>query len=278
MRYSFMSFSCPELTLEDMLALAQKYGYAGLEPRVSAKHRHGIEFDSSATFRKQCREQAAAAQIAIACIATSCRYADAGILTEQIKDTHRAIDLAGDLGAPRIRVFGGPLSQGIAREAAVEMVAAALRSLAPHAAERGVVLCMETHDDWCDPADVAEVMQRVAHPSIAVNWDIMHPVRAGKATMDQAFHALKPWIRHVHFHDGIQVDEKLSLCPIGEGAIDHRRAVQLLQSEKYADFLSGEWIDWEPYASHLPRELATMKSYECLAAAARRRRPLNFSG
>jgi len=26
--------------------------------------------------------------------------------------------------------------------------------------------------------------------------------------------------------------------------------------------LSGEWIDWEPYASHLPRELARMKSHE----------------
>ncbi|MDO9465317.1 MAG: hypothetical protein Q7J67_08480 [bacterium] len=30
----------------------------------------------------------------------------------------------------------------------------------------------------------------------------------------------------------------------------------------YDDFLSGEWINWEPYETHLPRELSTMKRYE----------------
>ena len=27
-------------------------------------------------------------------------------------------------------------------------------------------------------------------------------------------------------------------------------------------YLSGEWIGWEPYAVHLPRELAAMRAYE----------------
>jgi len=30
----------------------------------------------------------------------------------------------------------------------------------------------------------------------------------------------------------------------------------------YRNFLSGEWISWEPYATHLPWELETMKGYE----------------
>ena len=30
----------------------------------------------------------------------------------------------------------------------------------------------------------------------------------------------------------------------------------------YQGYLSGEWIGWEPYDVHLPRELATMKGYE----------------
>ena len=40
MKYSFMSFSCPELKLEEILKLAQKYGYEGIEPRIGSGHKH----------------------------------------------------------------------------------------------------------------------------------------------------------------------------------------------------------------------------------------------
>ena len=43
MRYSFMSFSTPQLKLKEMLALANKLGYDGIEPRLDANHAHGNE-------------------------------------------------------------------------------------------------------------------------------------------------------------------------------------------------------------------------------------------
>ena len=43
MKYSFMSFSCPELTLDEMLSMAKEFGYDGIEPRISSNHRHGVE-------------------------------------------------------------------------------------------------------------------------------------------------------------------------------------------------------------------------------------------
>lgn len=262
MQYSFMTFSCPELSLDQVLALAKKIGYDGIEPRVSSKHKHGVEFDASPAVRKEIRQKAEASGIRMACVATSCVYADPAKTAAMIEDTHKAIDLAGDVGAPCIRVFGGIFPESVSREQAIDNVAKALDSVAEHAQQRQVVVCMETHDDWCDPAHVAAVMQRVNHPAIAVNWDIMHPVRSAGATMDQAFDVLKPWIRHVHFHDDQIIDGQRKLCPIGQGPVDHRRAVQLLKAMPYRDFLSGEWISWEPYETHLPRELATMKRYE----------------
>lgn len=262
MQYSFMTFSCPELTLDQVLALANKYGYDGVEPRISANHKHGLEFDSSPAVRKEARQKAKAAGVRIACVATSCSYADPAKTAAMIEDTHKAIDLAGDIGAARIRVFGGNFPESISREQAVKGVAQALASVAEHAQKRKVVVCLETHDAWCDPAHVAAIMLQVNHPAIAVNWDIMHPVNTAKVTMDHAFTTLKPWIRHAHFHDGKIVNAKLALCPIGEGIVDHRRAVQLLQVLPYPDFLSGEWIGWEPYDLHLPRELLTIKGYE----------------
>ena len=50
--------------------------------------------------------------------------------------------------------------------------------------------------------------------------------------------------------------------PIGQGGIDHKRAIELMATLDWGGYFSGEWIDWEPYGEVLPRELATMKAYE----------------
>ena len=63
-------------------------------------------------------------------------------------------------------------------------------------------------------------------------------------------------------HDGRTVDGKSELCPVGEGNIDHRRALELLMNDGWDGYMSGEWIGWEPRDVHLPRELEIMKGYE----------------
>jgi sugar phosphate isomerase/epimerase len=257
-----MTFSCPELTLDEVLALAGRLGYDGVEPRIQAEHKHGLEFDTPAEVRREAREKAAEAGVDLCCIATSCRYADPETTDAMVEDTHQAIDLAADVGSQRIRVFGGNFPDALSREAATERVAEALASVAGHAAERDVVVCMETHDAWCNPEHVADVIRQVDHPAVCVNWDIMHPIRREGSTMDKAYEVLGPWVRHVHFHDGTVDPDDLKMVPIGEGGIDHKRAVELLQAAEYTDYLSGEWINWTPYEEHLPRELATMKGYE----------------
>lgn len=265
MKYSFMSFSTPELTLGEMLALAARLGYDGIEPRISAGHRHGIEFDADAASRAASKALAAERGIALCCLATSCTYADPAKTTEMRDATRRAIDLAGDVGAPRIRVFGGNLGEGLSREAAIELLVTSLAGVAAQAAARGVTICMETHDAWCDPRHVAEVIRRVNSPYVRANWDIMHPVRGGFATIAESFDILKPYIAHLHVHDGDQPTG--ALLPIGQGVVDHRAALECLRTIDYQGYISGEWIGWEPYEIHLPRELATMKGYEAEAPA-----------
>jgi sugar phosphate isomerase/epimerase len=261
MKYSFMSFSCPELSLREFLSLAKRIGYDGVEPRVVSQHGHGIETETSATHRAAFKRLAEEMGVEYACVATSCRYANPASVAESIEETRRCLDLAADIGAARIRVFGGQIGQGLSRESAIALVADSLAVVAEHAKSRGVTVCMETHDDWCDPQHVAAVMARVNHPNIGVNWDVMHPVRTGAATMREAFETLKPWTRHLHIHDG--EERSLKHTFIGEGAYDHRTAVACLLSVGYDGYLSGEWIGWEvPYEEYLPRELATMKAYE----------------
>jgi hypothetical protein len=42
-----------------------------------------------------------------------------------------------------------------------------------------------------------------------------------------------------------------------------------LTDDGYEGFLSGEWIRWEPYDQHLPREIETMRRYESETAERR---------
>lgn len=275
MKYAFMSFSTPESTLGEMIEIARRFGYDALEPRLDSGHAHGIEVSLDAEARRAVRDRMAAASVELCCLATSLRYADPAAADATVRDSHQRIDLAGDLGVPALRVFGGKIPEGLSREEAIEKTARLMASVADHAGERGVTLCMETHDDWCDPRHVAAVLRLVDHPAAAANWDIMHPVRVAGCTMDEAFEALKPWIRHVHVHDGmgpgtakfeaIGTGDIDQMMPIGTGGIDHRRALQLLKSIGYAGAVSGEWIKWEPYEIHLPRELAALRKLEAEA-------------
>jgi sugar phosphate isomerase/epimerase len=245
-----------------MLALAKRYGYAGIEPRIQAGHGHELDFGSDATERRDATQKAQESGIELCCIATSCRYGDPETVQLNVENTLRAIDLAADVGSTRIRVFGGRIGGGLSREAAMGQVVTSLIAVADHAQERGVTVCMETHDDWTDPAHVTAVMTQVNHPAVAVNWDVMHPVRVSGWTVDQSFETLKPWIQHTHVHDGGQRQGKIVYRAMGTGMIDMRRAIQLLPSIGYEGYLSGEWINWEPADVHLPREIETMKGYE----------------
>lgn len=258
MKYAFMSFSTPDLSLSQMLEVADRYGYDGIEPRLDASHAHGVEVLTGKLEREAIRNQCSSSGIPIVCLAASIRYADPNTSALAIQETHERIDLAGDVGAPRIRVFGGKIGAGLDRAAAVDLLVSCLGAVADHAAERGVTLCLETHDDWCNPADVASVLSRVNNPAVAANWDIMHPVKSAGVSMRDAYLTLAPWVKHVHFHDGTSE----GLVPIGTGLIDHRLAIQLLAEAGYDGYLSGEWIKWEPYDVHLPRELAAMRAYE----------------
>ncbi|NLM76650.1 MAG: sugar phosphate isomerase/epimerase [Ruminococcaceae bacterium] len=261
MNFAFMSFSCPELDIRSMVATAKKYGYAGIEPRLDADHKHGIEVNATNSALKEAAAIAAEQDIKICCLATSCRFADPENYLEHQEHAGRVIELAAKIGVPAIRVFGGAIPDGVERSRSFDQIVRALGSLSDKAQEHGVALCMETHDSWCDPEQVARVIKTVNHPAVAVNWDIMHPVLTAQVAMDTAFETLKPYIRHVHVHDGVRHDGKLTLVPIGEGQVDHKSAVVLLRDCGYQGYISGEWINWEPYEVHLPREIARLKRY-----------------
>jgi sugar phosphate isomerase/epimerase len=271
-KYAFMSFSMPGATLPEVLQEAQRLGYDGFEPRVAGKpgqpgHAHGIELARTPRERRGIRRQFASSGVSLCCLALGTSFADPQTVEANVEETRRYLTLAHDVGARCVRVFGGRLPAGSDRSAAIGLLVDALLQLAPEARDAGVPIVLETHDDWCDPTLVADVMRRTNHPAVGVNWDVMHPVRFGLATMRESFDLLRPWIRHVHIHDGLNTPE-LNFRAFGEGEYDLRSAFGSLLAMGYAGFLSGEWIDC-PGFIELATEIDRMRRFEaaCLLSA-----------
>ncbi|WP_254450581.1 sugar phosphate isomerase/epimerase family protein [Cohnella herbarum] len=262
MNYAFVSFSCPDADLLTVLRMAQQYGYSGFEARCDCGHRHGIELDITPEQIIDIKTAFQASGVKLQCISVSCRYSNPVTVQANITETIAYIRLAQALEVPFIRIFCGYIPEGAGREETRTLIVESLRSLAASAAQAGVVLAVETHDDWSDPLEMAAIMSAVNHPSIGVVWDIMHTYRTGKTSMEEAYRILQPWIHHVHIHDGSLDPDTLVFLPIGTGDIDHKEALRILIQHKYTGFLSGEWLDWEPASLHLPREIEAMRGYE----------------
>ncbi|WP_168735979.1 sugar phosphate isomerase/epimerase family protein [Cohnella fermenti] len=262
MKYAFVSFSCPNAPLASILRMAQEYGYAGFEARCGFGHAHGIGLDLTDEQIADIRRDFAVGGISLACLSVSCHYSNPLTVDLNIDETKAYIRLAQKLDVPFLRVFCGVIPSSLDREEARRQVAQSLRELAPVAEQAGVHLLAETHDDWSDPKEMAAVMREVNHPSVGVVWDVMHTLRGGGTAMEAAYRILEPWIRHVHIHDGLLDLSRLTFLPIGEGDIDHRPVVRILLDHGYEGFVSGEWLDWEPAETHLPREIEAMRRYE----------------
>ena len=258
MKYSFMSFSMPDASFRELTETAARRGYDGIEPRIDAGHKHGVEVGISHDECTEYKKIAADAGIGIACVATSCRFADDTVLLSNIEYAKQVLWLANELGAGCIRVFGGQLKPE-SRSDAIFRVAAALRELSDVAGD--VKICMETHDSWCDPENVAAVMELCGCDNVRVNWDIMHPVLTANKTVAESYDLIGKWVSHVHIHDGSRDSGKLTMLPIGSGKVDHKAELECLLGSGYAGYISGEWINWN-YPDHLAHELATLKRLE----------------
>jgi len=262
LKYAFMTFSCPDYSLEQAIAAAEQYEYDGIEARIESNHAHGIEPDATGDQRIAIRRAFEKTSIALCCISTSCRYVDADAHAAQIEHTHKCIDLAGDVGCGMLRVFGGQLN-GVDRETGAARIVDAMNAVVDHAAERHVTLAMETHDDWAATRDLVPVVEQVNHPNFGVLWDVTHPTVQADESVTDAHDALMHVMKHVHVHDANIIDGKFDWQPIGQGQFNIRQAIALLLREAYAGYVSFEYINWsDPPQVHLPRELATVKRYE----------------
>ncbi|MDE2889712.1 MAG: sugar phosphate isomerase/epimerase [Gemmatimonadota bacterium] len=229
MKLSWMTYGVlKDLSRQDLLQTLGDHGVEGVEFRTDLDHGHGVEASLDDAERRQVVADCAAAGIEIMSVATGNRYhdEDASDLRDQIDQTKVRMDLAADLGAPRVRVFGNNFPKDVPREKTIAQVAVALQELCAYGVERSVRPCLELHGefDWRSCRAVAE---KVDHENLGLIWNsVAEDVVDGSVA--QALDTVWPWLDHVHMHD-----------LAGQG-YPYRELFQLLHQKGYTGYMSAE--------------------------------------
>jgi sugar phosphate isomerase/epimerase len=243
---TFSTLACPEWTPDTVLTRAAAFGYDGVEwrggpdghvrPALAARERAGLR-----------RRVAEAGLFSLAVTAyTSFVSDDPAVRQTNVDELRRQLDLAADLGARYVRVFLGELPPGAAAAAAWPRIVPCLEAVVPHAAEQGVGLAIEPHDDFVRSASVAPLWERVQHPALGAVWDIGNTYAAGEDPAE-GFRWLGQHLFYVQVKDALGRDPDLRLTRLGEGDVPLKEAVALLRRNDYAGALSVEWERaWHP--------------------------------
>jgi len=268
MKLAFSSLACPEWTIEEAVAAAVRYGYAAIEWRLADGQT--IEPDVPAYVRTRLREVPAALGIEVACLDTSCKVVQ-GSTQERaavLDAGRRMIDLAAEIAAPCLRVFGGALPADTTRPHIFPPTVEVLHTLGTYATACGITIVLETHDAWTSSEDVLALIQAVDLPAVRVLWDVHHTYRAGE-TPAFTLARLGQVLAFVHLKDSRSATGRLgewNYCLLNEGSMPLREICALLKRAGYDGYLSLEWEKkWHPSIAGpevaLPQALPYLRSF-----------------
>ncbi len=206
---AFSTLSCPNWTWEDLLEQGPRHGYDGVEVRLLERETDLLkvpEFQPGALAQR--RRELDSAGFEVCGLASSVRFdePERSQRAQQITTGRAYVDLAVELGAKFVRVFGDVLpaeDRPGERNAVICQVAEGIDELSEYAESAGISILLETHGDFLDSSVVRQTMLQVNSPAAGVLWDTHHPWYFCDETVAQTFEALGPWVRHTHWKDSI---------------------------------------------------------------------------
>ena len=248
MKLAFSTLGCPDWSLEKIAEFAGANGFEGVELRT---HDDGNHFSPAATAEEAGRLGAffrsKGTRVFSLMAYTRFGATDPGELAANRDKLLHVLDLAKAIGAGFVRTFVGKIAEGVSREKALAQAAEYLAPCTAKARETGVSLGIETHDDWCDAANI-KALQKLVGGGLGTVWDFANAVEAtGKSAAEQ-FKDLKGTILYCHVKDSVQgADGKSHYVPVGTGRMPVKEVVDILRSNKLDLFLSFEHEKkWHP--------------------------------
>lgn len=252
MKISFSTLACSSWSLDSTIAAAARYGFDGIELRFIEKddrlwQRPEFRGPGLQLTRRKLKDS----NLTIPCVDTSCffHHPDPNLRAESLANGKSMMQLAAELGAPAIRIFGDRIQPGADRESTTSWIAENLHRLAEFGQPLGVEVWLESHGDYAPAASTLEILRRAGSQNAGSIWDPLNAYTEFGEDPSCGFTTLGQAIRHVHIKDARPKNgtRDWQLVLMGEGTFPALDLVRQLTKSGYNRFLSFEWEKhWHP--------------------------------
>lgn len=254
MKLCFSTLGCTEKSLEEVIALARRFGINALEIRgIASTLNNGEIEDFKEENATKTKERLHSAGLSPVVLGTSCMFHTEELSLRAQKEGEEAILIAERMGIPYIRVFGNNIAGE--RNACIKAVTEGVRRLCDFAIGKGVCVLLEVHGDFNTVENLAPILKALGtHPHFGLIWDIAHSHEPYGKDFMRFYSAVRPYIRHVHIKDK-KVGEGLVLP--GEGEVPILPIVKQMLADGYEGCFSLEWERlWHPSLLDIETALA----------------------
>jgi sugar phosphate isomerase/epimerase len=246
---AFSTLGCPKWDWKKILDTASQHGFAALELRGLLDE---MDLPKSPQFTgaklKESLKDLSALGLKVSDLGASARLGepDAAKRAAHLDEAKRFIDLARRMKSPYVRIFGGKLLKGQTMQDATERIVAGFRELHDHAKAAGVVLLIESHDEFVTSPSLLGILQGANLPTAQLLWDAHHTCVAGEKPAE-TFKQLGKYVRHTHLKDSKPAASGRQYVLTGAGEVPVRETVKVLAAAGYKGYYCFEWEKrWHP--------------------------------
>ena len=280
-RISFSTLACPDWSWTQTAEGAARYGYDGVEVRMVAGD---TDLAARPEFAPVCRSASrrifSDLGLEICGLASSVRFDDPDptIRDVQLDIGRRYIELAAELGASFVRVFGDVLPEETTADNEGQVLGAmaeGLNRLGEFAGQTapGVRIVLETHGDFSETRLLSRLFDWVVDPRVGILWDTHHPWRFHGESLEETARRVATRTWHTHWKDSVtsppatlELDpagreaaaqaralmrghrDDVSYAPFGTGEFPARQCLEALRAADYQGWYSLEWEKaWHPH-------------------------------
>ena len=250
MKLAFTTLGCPNWTLQQIVENAAEMGFDAVDFR-------GLLEDIDISRRPEFTTDLGKTKmlfmdhgVAVSGISVSARFAvaDPAEKKAQFDEAERNMELAAELNAHVMRIYGGGVPEGYTVETIMPSFVENLRQIGDEAEKHDVTLALETHDAWTNSSVLARVVAEANHPRIRVLWDLHHPYRANDEPPEATYASLAPYVVSIHVKDSVlDKDGKPRYVLLGEGTVPIKKMLDMLVKGGYDGHATLEWEKrWHP--------------------------------
>lgn len=213
-----------EWTLDEMLEMARKTGFDGMEFLMDYEQKHGFEWDTPEERWQSLKDRVNAFGLEISSL-TSCQNfhsLDDAERGESVTRVKRVIEMARFMDCKQVRVLGDRVPNDDTADTVVSNVAACLGELGRDAAPDGIEVSMEMHGSFADPALALKAVGGANEPNVGLVFNCQWRARDGSWGLPEGAPSIAPiydatarYYTSVHMHqmeDPQQLSYYQELC------------------------------------------------------------------